>query len=248
MTNKAKQNLDIFAQNYSTFKGMNEYLVEYSLKYYEPYLLWDRPDSTCLELGCADGKVTMELGKKFKRVVAVDGSKAFLDVLREKLQKEDVSANIQCIEGYFEDVELDEKFDTITMGHILEHVDDPVTVLKKYKKYLKEDGYLIADVPNAKSLHRIAAQKMGLINSIYDLNETDKAVGHQRVYDMDSFREDILASGLNIVEETGFWLKFLSNKQIEENWNDDLIRAYMTLDGFEDLTPYAANVLIVCSL
>jgi 2-polyprenyl-3-methyl-5-hydroxy-6-metoxy-1,4-benzoquinol methylase len=40
------------------------------------------------------------------------------------------------------------------LTHILEHVDDPVQVLKIAKKFLKEDGVLIADVPNAHSLHR----------------------------------------------------------------------------------------------
>lgn len=243
-----KSNLDAYAENYSTYKGMNEYQAEYSLKYYSRYLLWDRPDSSCLELGCADGRMTMELMKKFKRVVAVDGSKVFLNTLRQKLRQQPEGERVRCLESYFEDLELDEKFDTITMGHILEHVADPVDILKKYKAHLKPDGYLVADVPNARSLHRLAAQKMGLIKSIYDLNETDLAVGHQRVYDLTTFRRDILAAGLKIVEETGFWLKVLSNRQIEEQWSEETIRAYMDLDGFEGLLPYAANILIVCSL
>jgi 2-polyprenyl-3-methyl-5-hydroxy-6-metoxy-1,4-benzoquinol methylase len=242
-----KHQLDLYAEKYSTYTGMNNYLAEYSIKFYNRYLLSDRPNSSCLELGCADGFMTLELVKKIKQVVAVDGSKTFLDVLKNKLEMLKVS-NILCIQSFFEEFTLDMKFDTIIMGHMLEHVTDPVSILKKYKQYLKKDGIIIADVPNAKSLHRIAAYKMGLIKSIYDLNETDIAVGHKRVYTIDALRSDILNAGLNIVEETGFWLKFLSNKQIEEHWSDALIRAYMDLEGFDDLLPYAANIMIVCSL
>ncbi|GIV30222.1 MAG: hypothetical protein KatS3mg028_1288 [Bacteroidia bacterium] len=35
---------------------------------------------------------------------------------------------------YFEDFNFDKQFDRIEMGFILEHVDDPLFILNKYKK------------------------------------------------------------------------------------------------------------------
>lgn len=43
---------------------------------------------------------------------------------------------------------LDEKFDVIFMFHVLEHLSNPISFLKKVKKYLKKNGRLICEVPN----------------------------------------------------------------------------------------------------
>ena len=53
--------------------------------------------------------------------------------------------------GNIEEMELpyDEKFfDVILCGDVLEHLIDPYTLLKKLKKYLKDDGCIIASLPN----------------------------------------------------------------------------------------------------
>jgi 2-polyprenyl-3-methyl-5-hydroxy-6-metoxy-1,4-benzoquinol methylase len=42
-------------------------------------------------------------------------------------------------------------FDVITMWHFLEHVPDLHLVLRKAKKWLKNDGILVIDVPNCDS-------------------------------------------------------------------------------------------------
>lgn len=38
------------------------------------------------------------------------------------------------------DLDVDEKFDFITMGEVLEHVDNPVTLLNKLKELLSSGG------------------------------------------------------------------------------------------------------------
>ncbi|MCD4756742.1 MAG: class I SAM-dependent methyltransferase [Arcobacteraceae bacterium] len=40
-------------------------------------------------------------------------------------------------------------FDTITMFHVLEHLKDPISVLKNLSKSLKNNGSIIIEVPNA---------------------------------------------------------------------------------------------------
>ena len=48
---------------------------------------------------------------------------------------------------------LDEKiFDYIFLGNLLEHLYDPWTVLYEYKKFLKDDGFIIAIIHNIRSL------------------------------------------------------------------------------------------------
>ncbi|MGB1103629.1 MAG: class I SAM-dependent methyltransferase [Crocinitomicaceae bacterium] len=43
---------------------------------------------------------------------------------------------------------LNERFDLIIMRHVLEHFLDPLTVLKRIREVLSEDGVLYIAVPN----------------------------------------------------------------------------------------------------
>ncbi|ETJ37884.1 Methyltransferase [human gut metagenome] len=45
--------------------------------------------------------------------------------------------------------EYDERFDLITMFHVLEHLVDPICILKQLANYLNDDGEIIIEVPNA---------------------------------------------------------------------------------------------------
>jgi 2-polyprenyl-3-methyl-5-hydroxy-6-metoxy-1,4-benzoquinol methylase len=120
------------------------------------------------------------------------------------------------------------------MNHVLEHIEDPVFVLKKLKNYLSENGRLLVGVPNANSLHRLAGVKMGLLTSVYELNERDKSLGHYRVYDESLLRKHLEESGFYIEHAGGIFLKFLSNKQIEEFLDEKILDAYYELS---DLMP-----------
>lgn len=62
---------------------------------------------------------------------------------REYLLKE----GIPCFESI--DVLPDEKYDVITLFHVLEHLPDPITILEKLKSHLEKDGKIIIEVPNA---------------------------------------------------------------------------------------------------
>jgi 2-polyprenyl-3-methyl-5-hydroxy-6-metoxy-1,4-benzoquinol methylase len=48
-------------------------------------------------------------------------------------------------------VDIDDKFDVITMFHVMEHIPDPVKTFKKLYDLLNEDGSLFIEVPNIES-------------------------------------------------------------------------------------------------
>ncbi|MDH5573814.1 MAG: class I SAM-dependent methyltransferase, partial [Gammaproteobacteria bacterium] len=45
-----------------------------------------------------------------------------------------------------------EKFDVITLWHVLEHIDDPVYLFNKLYNLLSDNGILVVQVPNSDSL------------------------------------------------------------------------------------------------
>ena len=111
---------------------------------------------------------------------------------------------------------------------MLEHVQDPVGILTR-QGWLSEEGRVLAAVPNSRSLHRQAAVIMGLLDFEEQLNEADHHHGHRRVYNPETFRRDFTAAGLRIDIFGGYWLKPLSNGQIEASWTPEMLDAFMTL-------------------
>jgi 2-polyprenyl-3-methyl-5-hydroxy-6-metoxy-1,4-benzoquinol methylase len=177
----------------------------------------------CLELGPAEGEMSETLVQRFDDVTLVDGSAQFVDGLRRRFPR----AAVVC--SLFEDFRPAAPFDTIILGHVLEHVVDPAAILARCKEWLAPGGVVCACVPNARSLHRQAGVILGLLPHEHALNEADVHHGHRRVYDPETFRADFRAAGLKIAIFGGYWLKPLSNAQLEAQWTPEQLDAFMVL-------------------
>jgi SAM-dependent methyltransferase len=155
--------------------------------------------------------LTEQFTRHFQRVVGVDVSTKHLAEARKRL-----GAAVEFHEALIEELSLNEKFDTITMLCILEHVIDPVVTLRHAAKFLKPDGVLIAQVPNANAINRKLSLEMGTIESLDELSPWDIEVGgHRRYYTMESFRSDIKRAGLKVRNAGGIFYKTLSTPQMD---------------------------------
>jgi 2-polyprenyl-3-methyl-5-hydroxy-6-metoxy-1,4-benzoquinol methylase len=200
--------------------GANSASIKYSFKVAERHLVGD----TILEMGPAEGVMTELLAATGKKLTLVEGSALFCDALRHRFPQ----ANI--VHALFEEFESNELFDNIILGHVLEHVKDPVDILSRAKRWLKPGiGRIFGAVPNARSLHRQAAVIMGLLKQEDSLNELDIHHGHRRVFNPDSFRNTFSQAGLNIEICGGYWMKPVSNAQIEASWTPEMLEAFMKL-------------------
>jgi hypothetical protein len=86
---------------------------------------------------------------------------------------------------------------------------------------------------------------MGLLESIYSLNERDLQLGHERVYDMDLLKAHLTEAGFSISHETGVFLKFLANGQIEQWFSQEMIQAFYELG--KDYPELCAEILVIAS-
>ena len=190
-----------------------------------------------LELGSAEGEMTQYLIEDFKHLTSVDGSKELLKMIPPY-------ENHTKVHSFFENYKPEKKFNTIIMEHILEHVDNPVEILNLAKAWLEEDGVILLGVPNANSIHRLAAVKMGMLKISNELNSRDYSLGHKRVYSMKTLTKDIRLAGLKIIKSGGVYFKPLSNGQIENNWNEDMIEGFFELG--KDFPDNCAEIYAIC--
>lgn len=191
----------------------------------------------CLELGPAEGIVTEELAQAFPDLTVVDGSSTFCRELTARFP------DVSVVNALFEEYEPPAPFDTVVLGHVLEHVIDPVGLLERIRGWVAPGGVLLATVPNAQSLHRQAAVLMGLLPAEDALNATDLHYGHRRVYDPAGLRADVTAAGFTVVTDGGYWLKPVSNAQIAEQWTPEMLAAFLALG--ERYPGTAAEIYVV---
>ncbi len=227
--------LEKIAQNSQYAKGVNPYTIAYSFEIFKRYIKGEN----ILEMGPAEGIMTEQLVKLPQKITVVDGAPHFCEQLRLRFP------NIAVEQSLFEDYTPSKKFDNIILGHVLEHVEDPVAILKRVAGFLTDDGVILSAVPNALSIHRQAAVVMGLLDTVYAQSEQDRLNGHRRVYDFSSFESDIKAAGLKIKKSGGYWLKPVSNGQIESTWTPEMIWAFMQLG--EEYPEIAGELYVVAT-
>ncbi len=220
MSQDEKAHLERIANVSLYAAGVNSATINYSFQIARRYITGER----LLELGPAEGVMTERLASLGKKMTLVEGSGLFCDDLRKRFPQATV------VHALFEEFAPREPFDTIILGHVLEHVQDPVAILKRVKQWLAPDsGQVFAAVPNARSLHRQAAVIMGLLTQEDSLNEMDVHHGHRRVFNPESFRNAFYQAGMTIDVFGGYWMKPVANKQIEATWTPEMLDAFMQL-------------------
>ena len=121
---------------------------------------------------------------------------------------------VQVHHAWFEKIDFDQKFDAIEMGFVLEHVDDPALIVRRFKRFLKPGGFIGMAVPNARSLHRLIGHEAGLLDDVYKLSAEDRQLGHKRYFDLESFKRLAESEGLVVRRARGIMMKPVTTRQL----------------------------------
>lgn len=100
-----------------------------------------------LDVGCANGLYTMKFADLCQDIIGIDISEeALIEARKNKLQ---LHGSGEFIRATAEDLPFHNScFDVVITIETLEHVQDPGRALKEASRVLREDGYLVAYVPN----------------------------------------------------------------------------------------------------
>jgi SAM-dependent methyltransferase len=168
--------------------------------------------TSLLELGLGHGYSTELFAKHFPRYKVIEGSSEMIQRFRRRFKFE----HMDIEQAYFENFDTDERFDNIGMGFILEHVDDPGVILRRYRQFLNRDGSLFITVPNSESLHRRIGHEAGLLPDLDQLSHADRAFGHQRYFCLRTLTKLVEEHGYSVVKTEGLLLKPITTQQITD--------------------------------
>ena len=176
------------------------------------------------------------LGPRLRRLVIVEGSREIIELARAELG---FPATVELVESYFEAFETEERFDVVELGFVLEHVEDPEAILRRFRRFLAPDGRMMIAVPNAHSIHRLIGFRAGLMRDVHQLGEADLALGHRRYFDPGQLADLVSRCGLEITGRAGLMLKPLTTAQLASLGLDERVLAAMNEVAFD--LPDVAN-------
>jgi len=213
----------------------------YMVKSFESFYV----SGSVLELGSSKGDFTKHLLPHFDDITCVEASNEAIEIANEV-----IGDKVKYINGLFEDISLTNKYDNIILTHVLEHITDPVTVLKKINdEWLSDTGVFFLVCPNANAPSRQIAVKMGLITHNSAVTPAEKEHGHQITYTLDTLERDAQLAGLNVVHRSGIFFKALANYQWDQLLNTDIISkeylngCYKLGQQYPDL---CSSIMLVC--
>jgi 2-polyprenyl-3-methyl-5-hydroxy-6-metoxy-1,4-benzoquinol methylase len=187
----------------------------FMLKSFKPFI----KEGNLLELGCHEGRFTKHFIPLFEEITCVEASDEAISVAKKNL-----GDKVKFINSLFESVELPTKYDNIVLTHVLEHIDQPIEVLKRINdEWLTDTGRFFLVCPNANAPSRQIAVKMGLISHNSAVTPAEKEHGHNITYTLDTLERDAKAAGLKVVHRSGIFFKALANFQWDKLLNTDII-------------------------
>lgn len=99
------------------------------------------PSANCLDAGSSSGEFVYLLQSRDHNAQGVEANIPYAEYSQSQLE-------IQVSISPFSEFKTEEKFDLITMFHVLEHLEHPIRDLSHLGKLLKPEGFFVIEVPN----------------------------------------------------------------------------------------------------
>jgi len=144
-----------------------------------------------LDVGCGVGTLDFYLASNGAKVDAIDISKTAIRIANKTKKILGLEDQIKFYVGDFIKRDLNNTYDLVLVLEVLEHIQDPNSVLVKLHELLKPNGLIYLSVPSKGA----PLYKLGL------LKKFDKNVGHLRRYSADEISVIIKGLGFRILSQ-----------------------------------------------
>ncbi len=152
-----------------------------------------------LEVGCAAGHVTKVLVERGCTVVGVEGDPDAAERARrhaEQVLVADLDVDEEAQQQIWSKLDGD-RFDVALFGDVLEHLRNPLGVLRRAVELLDDDGFVVVSVPNIAH----GDVRMALLGGTFRYRPTGLLDStHLRFFTRQSVQELLQQAGLAVVE------------------------------------------------
>lgn len=204
------------------------YLADYGFEsvmvHYRQKLLLERLDklrpNIVVEIGCGSELLYaawLQRGGSATCWIIVEPAEQFAEIAHKSNLP-----NLHVIQGFFEQAVpevvkiLPKQPDLVICSGLLHEVPSATDLLQAIQSVMGLHTILHANVPNSDSFHRLLGKAIGLISNTKTMSERNVNLLQHRVYDMQSFKTDLRASGLVVIDEGGHLVKPFTHGQMEK--------------------------------
>ena len=194
-----------------------------------------RPRSI-LEVGCGFDPLFNHY-RGYERFTVVEPGDEFVRNARECAQ---ALQGITIVHGSLEDnvaILSATPYDFAVLSSLLHEIPDSKKLLDATARLCGPGTIVHVNVPNARSMHRLLAVEMGLIQSAYERSQTQRRMQQSQTFDTDSLTELVSQSGFEIVEQGTFFIKPFTHSQMASLQTSGMLTEAM-LEGLYKLSKH----------
>lgn len=170
------------------------------------------PGQRILELGCATGLMSAQLAAPDVALLGIDRSPAYLERARAR-----ALPGARFAQGDLDALPpSDERYDHVLATNVLHELADPLAFLRGCRERLAPGGLVHLTLQNPRSIHRLAALELGLIDGLDEISERGAQWGTRGLWTAEALTKLADAAGLRTVAREGVMLKPLPNALMAE--------------------------------
>lgn len=162
-----------------------------------------------LDIGCGDGALCQCIIDRYENIHGIDHS----DIALRRARENGVSTTrVDLNKGSLPF--LSQVFDMVTCLDVIEHVFDPVKLVKEIHRILKSNGILIMTTPNIRFVDHV---KKLLIDGQFPKTSRDEGIyhgGHLCYFTFEDLRTLLLENNFSILVDRGYDEKNYSSLKI----------------------------------
>ena len=234
-----KKDIDKYWDEYQKNYSFEEVLKKYRERKVLDFLESKRPKKI-LEIGCGFTPLFLKYSEFNSYIIIEPGKRAY-----ENAKMISANNNIICINNYFEKSIgelIGNSFDCIVCPGVLHETSTPRLFLECIEKLMTHETDVYINVPNALSLHRLIAQKMGIIENLFQQSNRNIYLQQNKIFDIFSLQKFILEviPSAKIEECHSFFLKPFTHDQMMDCINKEILNLdvmeglYKVSDLFKD--------------
>ncbi len=171
--------------------------------------------ASILEVGCGLRPLFIDLDPSIFAAV-VEPSPEFACNARELAGTRD---EVVVEQGFLEQLPGELRpggFDLLVLSSVLHEVDEPRQLLQALRSHCHAGSVVHVNVPNARSLHRLLAVEMGLIDSPFELSATQKQMQQHSTFDLESLADLLRQEGFHVESTGSYFIKPFTHAQMQE--------------------------------